>query len=55
MYDEEESFYATVKLIVKESNKKRIRLLENELMALGCVNEETGEDIIRATFCFKSI
>lgn len=55
MYDEEESFYVMVKLVVKESNKKRIRLLLKELMSLGSIDEQTGENIIRATFCFKSI
>jgi hypothetical protein len=49
----EESFHATVKLTVRESNKKQIRLLIKQLIVLGAINEETGEAIILGTMCLK--
>jgi hypothetical protein len=49
----EESFYATVKLIVMESNKNQIRLIVKQLMSLGAVDEETGEAVILGTECLK--
>jgi hypothetical protein len=49
----EESFHATVKLTVKESNKKPIRILIEQGMALGAVDEEAGEAVILGTMCLK--
>ena len=49
----EESFYATLKLIVKESNKKTIALIIKQLIAMEAIDEETGEAIILGTKCLK--
>jgi hypothetical protein len=49
----EESFYATIKLEVKESKKKQIRLIIMQLLALEAIDEDTADSILLRTHCFK--
>jgi hypothetical protein len=49
----EESFYATVKLVVSESNKKQIRIIIMQLLSLGAIDEDTADSILLGTHCFK--
>jgi hypothetical protein len=49
----EESFKATINLVVKESNKKQIRHIMKQLITIEAIDEETGEAIIIGTLCLK--
>jgi hypothetical protein len=49
----EESFYATVKLEVRESNKKQIRLIIIQLLAIEAIDEDTADSILVGTHCFE--
>jgi hypothetical protein len=49
----EESFYAPVKLIISERNKKQIRLIIMQLLELGAIDDDTADAIFLGTHCFK--